>query len=92
MRVEHLGDERGAVLGIGDVGDANVDPGLGGGQLLQRGGVPRDPDDGVAEPREAQRALPSDPGRRAGDEDDPGTGRASGHAGDVPLSAKLKQV
>ena len=89
---EDVRDQRGPVVGHGDVGDADPDAAMRGGQLVEGGRVPRDPDDGVAEPREPQRALPADSGRRAGDEDDPGAGGRGRHAAEVPLPARLKQV
>jgi hypothetical protein len=60
-------------------------------QLLQRGRVPGDADDRVAASREGQRALATDPGRRAGDEDDPAA-REGDHARDVPPPPAVNHV
>jgi hypothetical protein len=91
VRGEHALHQRGAFPSVGDVAGLDLDPRVRGGQLMQRRRVPGDTDDHVAAPRERQRALAADPGRRAGDEDDPAA-REGDHARDVPSTPRLKHL
>ena len=92
VRGEHPLDQGGAFGGDGDVADLGAHTRVLRGQLLQRGCVPGDTDNGVTEPGEMQRALPPDPRGGTGDEDDPGTGRREDHVVDIPFEPRLKQV
>jgi hypothetical protein len=89
---QHPVDQVHARGGVRDVDDLLVDPGVLVRHLAQRGLVPCNPDDGVAEPGEVQRRLPTDAGGCAGDEDNSGAGWRDNHGEPIPRCMRLNQV